>query len=80
MFNGDFSEQLDGVAMGPALAPILANLFLGYHEGKWIEDYEGNNPSCYKRYVDDIITVFKNENEAKSFLAYLNKMFLNIKK
>ena len=79
MFNGNFYEQLDGVAMGSSIAPILANLFLGYHEGKWIGDYEGNKPSYYKRYVDDIIAGFENENEAKSFLAYLNSKHNNIK-
>lgn len=30
-FNGNFYDQVDGVAMGSPLAPILANLFLGFH-------------------------------------------------
>ena len=33
LFNGVYYEQKDGVAMGLPLAPILANLFLGHHEG-----------------------------------------------
>ena len=32
LFNGLFYDQCDGVAMGSTLAPILANLFIGYHE------------------------------------------------
>ena len=30
--NGQIFDQIDGVAMGSPLAPLLANLFMGYHE------------------------------------------------
>ena len=79
LFNGEFYEQCDGVAMGSPIAPILANLFLGYHEGKWLLDYPGNKPSYYKRYVDDVIAVFENEHDANAFLEYLNTKHKNIK-
>ena len=78
-FNEQFYEQVDGVGMGSPLAPTLANLFLGYHEGKWIDEYGGNKPLYYKRYVDDVIAVFNDENEAKAFLEYLNTKHDNIK-
>ena len=29
LFNGSFYDQIDGVAMGSPLAPVLANLFYG---------------------------------------------------
>ena len=32
LFNGSFYDQIDGVAMGSPLAPVLANLFMGHHE------------------------------------------------
>ena len=32
IFNGSFYDQIDGVAMGSPLAPVLANLFMGHHE------------------------------------------------
>ena len=32
LFNGKMCDQIDGVAVGSPLAPLLANLFLGYHE------------------------------------------------
>ena len=32
LFNGKIYDQIDGVAMGSPLAPILANLFMGHHE------------------------------------------------
>ena len=32
LFKGSFYDQIDGVAMGSPLAPVLANLFMGHHE------------------------------------------------
>ena len=32
LFNNEFFDQIDGVAMGSPLAPVLANLFMGYNE------------------------------------------------
>ena len=31
-FDGSFYAQIDAVAMGSPLGPVLANLFMGYHE------------------------------------------------
>ena len=38
-------NQIDGVAMGASLAPVLANIFMGFHESKWLQ-------------VDDILAAF----------------------
>ena len=32
LFSGNMYDQVDGVAMGSSLAPILANIFMGSHE------------------------------------------------
>ena len=32
LFDGKVFDQIDGVAMGSPLAPVLANLLLGHHE------------------------------------------------
>ena len=53
--------------------PVLANLFMGHYEKIWLENYTGNSPSFYRRYIDDIFAVFNNENEVSSFFDYLNK-------
>ena len=37
LFNGKVFDQIDGVAMGSPLAPVLANLFLGRHENMWLK-------------------------------------------
>ena len=31
LFNGCFYDQVDGVAMGSPLAPVLANFFMGHY-------------------------------------------------
>ena len=38
-FNGSFYDQIDGIAMGSTLAPVLANLFMGHHEKLWLENF-----------------------------------------
>ena len=58
--------------MGSPLAPILANIFMGHYEKQWINNYLGNKPKIYKRYVDDIFCPFHNEQDALSFFDYLN--------
>jgi len=42
LFNGSFYDQIDGVAMGSPLAPVLANLFIGHHEKLWLENFQGS--------------------------------------
>ena len=54
LFNGKVFDQIDGVAMGSPLAPVLANLFLGHHEKIWLKNYQGPSNLFYRRYVDDI--------------------------
>ena len=39
LLNGSMYDQVDGVAMGSPLAPIIANTFMGYHGKGWIRSY-----------------------------------------
>ena len=57
LFNGKFYDQVDGVAMGSPLAPILANLFLGFHEETWLNNFDKADILLYRRYVDDTVCV-----------------------
>ena len=79
IFNNKIYNQIDGVSMGPPLAPILANLFMGYHEKDWIEKAQVAKPTFYKRYVDDIFAVFESELDPETFHTYLNTKHKNIK-
>ena len=59
-FNSKFYNQLDGVAIYSPLAPVLANIFMGFYESKWLNEYNLNKPNFCLRYVDDIIAAFDN--------------------
>ena len=72
IFNNEIYDQTDSISMGSPLAPILANLFMGYHENDWIEKAQVAKPTFYNRYVDDIFVVFEPELDAETFHTYLN--------
>ena len=70
IFNSKFYNQMDGVAMGSPLAPVLANIFMGFHEPKWLSEYSLNKPKFYLRYVDDILTSFDNKQDSLNFCFF----------
>ena len=74
-----FYDQCDGVAMGTPLAPIVANLFMGYHAEQWIDNYKDSQLLYYRRYVDDTFCLLHNEQGAMKFLSYLNSRHPNIR-
>ena len=78
LFDGNFYDQIDSVAMGSPLGPVLANLFMAIKEKEWLNNCD-SAPVFYRRYVDDIFCLVKNESEANSFLLYLNGKHPNIK-
>ena len=47
IFKSKFFNQIDGVAMGSPLAPVLANIFMSFHESKWPNEYNLNKPKFY---------------------------------
>ena len=79
IFNGKFCNQIDGVAMGSLLTPVLANIFMGFYESKWLNEYNLNKPTFYLRYVDDILAAFDKEQDSLNFLNFLSKRHPNIK-
>ena len=55
--------------MGSPLAPVLANIFMGFYESKWLNDLRCVDESCS----------FDNEQDSLNFLTFLNKRHPNIK-
>ena len=49
--------------MGPPLNPVLAKIFMGFYESKWLNEYNLNKPKFYLRYADDILAAFKKEQD-----------------
>ena len=55
-----YYKKIDDVAMGSPWGPTLANLFLVYHEHKWLESCPIQfRPIYYCRYNDGIFLLFE---------------------
>ena len=65
--------------MDSPLAPVVANIFMGFYESNWLNEYNLNKPNFYLRYDDDILAAFDNEQDSLNFLEFLNKRHPNIK-
>ena len=79
LFDNTYYQQIDGVAMGSPLGPTLANIFLGYHEIRWLTHCPPEfKPTYYRRYVDDIFLLFENAECLDKFKKYMNSQHLNI--
>ena len=65
--------------MGSSLASVLANIFMGFYESKWLDEYNLNRPNFCLRYVDDILATFYDEQVSFTFLDFWNKRHPNIK-
>ena len=79
LFDKEYYQQTDGVAMGSPLGPTLANIFLCYHEKIWLDNCPGAfRPSFYRRYVDDIFILFDDPGCLQSFQEYMNRQHPNM--
>ena len=53
LFQGTFYDQIDGVAMGSPLGPVLANLFMGYYKTIWLNTFR----ECEIILIDDMLMI-----------------------
>ena len=70
-FEGKLYEQVDSVAMGSPLGPLMANAFMCKIE-KQLER-ESKLPIFYKRFVDDTLSARPDPEAASEFLETLNR-------
>ena len=56
--------------MGSDLAVVLANIFMGFYESKWLNEYNFNKAKIYLKYVDDILAAFEKEQDSLNFLNF----------
>ena len=71
-FNETMFCQIDGVSMGSPLGPILANIFVGFHERYLFDRFP--KPFIYLRYGDDTFVSFKFHSYALEFFDTLNQL------
>jgi hypothetical protein len=76
-FNGDIFRQIDGVAMGSPLGPVIANIFMVELEKSLVPQLDGMIGLWY-RYVDDTFT-FIRKDCVEEVLERLNGFHPNIK-
>ena len=67
--------------MGSPLAPALGNIFMGFHESKWLNEHNLNKSKSkfHLRYLSDILAAFANEKESLNFLIFLNNRHPHVK-
>ena len=80
IFNKTYYKQVDGMSMGSPLGPTYANIFLCFHERNWLDNCPAEfKPVYYRRYVDDVIVLFKDKSHVPLFHNYLNQQHPNMK-
>ena len=72
-FAGNYYKQINGVAMGTRMGPSYANLFVGYVEHQFFNQYNGPKPELYGRYIDDRIgAISSSREELDHFITSVN--------
>ena len=57
--NNAIFDEIGGVSMGPPLAPILSNIFMGYLKRDWLEKALVVKPAfCMTILAIDMLTTF----------------------
>ena len=46
------------------MASVLANIFMGFDESKWLNKYNLKKPIFYLRYVDEILVGFDKKQDS----------------
>ncbi|VDP50727.1 unnamed protein product [Schistosoma margrebowiei] len=76
-FNNTIYRQIDGVAMGSPLGPILADIFMGYLENMLLKQTISETTE-YSIYVDDTFIVCNNKQHEIRMLKHFNNAHPNI--
>ena len=79
IFNSKFYNQIEEVPMSCPLVLALGNIFMGFYESKWLNEYNLNNNKFHLKFGYDIPAAFDNEQDLLSFLNIINNRHPNIK-
>ena len=70
-FNGKHDELTDGLPIGSAASPVIANLFMTKLEEKAIKSYDGQKPKIWFRFVDDVLSIVRVD-EVEKLLGHIS--------
>ena len=74
-FNGNYYQQIKGVAMGTKMGPSYACLFMGRLELRLFQEFQGPKPQFYRRFIDDCITLSSlTERQMAKFINFANSL------
>ncbi|CAH8477181.1 unnamed protein product [Schistosoma mattheei] len=76
-FNNFLYRQIDGIAMGSPLGPILADIFMGHLEQKKLK-HAIDSTTLYCRYMDDTFPVRNNHQHSMYLLSLFSKVHKDI--
>ena len=80
VFDGKLYLQCWGTAIGTKVAPTYANIFMADLEKKILTEWRGCSPDLWKRFLDDIISVWHGtKEELLNFIKFLNEFHPTIK-
>jgi hypothetical protein len=72
LFQGRLYQQKNGIAMGTACAPAVANLYAGFYENISMPALKESGLLFYGRYIDDIFLIFRGpEHKLNDMLSQL---------
>jgi len=78
-FKGRFCRQVDGVAMGSPIAPLMADVCMNYVIDQALAATPPEcRPDLLCRYVDDLFLLFPNEDSLNRFFTNINSVHRNI--
>ena len=76
-FADNYHKQINGVTMGTKMGPSYVNLFVGYIEHQFFNQYNGPKPELRRRYIDDCIgATSSTREELDQFVTAVNLFHL----
>ena len=80
LLDGFLYQQVDGVAMGSPLGPLLAKIFMVYEDDLLFKSNLNEEIGFWARYVDEVFVIFNKINpKINDSLLFLNNVHPNIK-
>ena len=72
-FATSYYKQINGVTMGTKMGSSYANLFVGYIEHNFFNQYNDPKPELYRRYIDDCVgATSSTKEELNQFITAVN--------
>ena len=79
-FADNHYKQVNGVAVSTKMGPSYANLFVGYIENQFFNQFNGTKPELYGRYIDDCSgATSSSREELDHFLTSVNSFHPSLK-